>query len=64
MKHTENTPLPPPINKLEDMCKWTFQTEVYVLKWAFESEIKKKKTGWAKSRVKLKREWIELWKEK
>lgn len=43
MKHTENTPLPPPINKLEDMCKWTFQTEVYVLKWAFESEIKKKK---------------------
>ena len=43
MKQIENIALPPPINKLEDICKWTFQIEVYVLKWAFESEIKKTK---------------------
>ena len=43
MKHIENTPLPPPINKPEDMCKWIFQIEVYVLKWVFESEINKTK---------------------
>ena len=59
MKHIENIPLLPPINKLEDICKWTFQTEVYVLKWAFESEIKKKtnqdeqKAEWNKKESEL-----------